>query len=299
MKLTAAGMSYILECQSRNLSRDTISLYKIILRDFARDVSGQVEEVTTTDIRSFLSDLTARTSKATARRYYTALRTFFAFCMADAIITADPMTGIRAPKCVNPIITPLSSEEIIKLMEANNAKTFLGIRNRLILLMLIDCGLRASELCDLNLEDVDTVQQVFTVRHGKGDKSRIVPFGAVTAQALRRYIVKRGDQDAVALIVNCYGQRTRRENLLTIVQKAGMKAGLSIYPHLLRHSMAVSYLRNGGDVFTLQRILGHSDLNMTKRYCELANTDVVDKHRLHSPADRLGINTEVKRKRIK
>jgi integrase/recombinase XerD len=125
---------------------------------------------------------------------------------------------------------------------------------------------------------------------GKGSKERVVPFGEATRQALLAYVSKRGNIPGQrALFVGCYGDPLSRHGAHRLVSECGKRAGVSgprCSPHTFRHTCAVMFLRNGGDAFSLQKLLGHADLAMTRRYCELAQADVVAKHRACSPGDR-------------
>ncbi len=289
--LQEAVTTFTADCKARNLSDKTLTLNTIILKGFA-DCLGKtaLADITSNDIRMFLVAKASATSAATAARYYDTLKRFFAFLHDEGFISADPMAGLKKPRFATPVIQPLSQEQVEAMLAACNVKTFAGMRDRLALLILIDCGLRASELCDLELSDVDIENQQFLVRHGKGDRSRRVPFGGVVLTALRHYLARRAEVTTPALMVNVYGEPVNRYRLRAIVLNAARRAGIEhphMGPHLLRHSCAVSYLRNGGDVFSLQKVLGHRTLTMTRRYSELADTDIQDKHRLFSPADRL------------
>lgn len=285
----AAGI-FLADCKARGLSPFTLALNRIILRDLTGFLGGAaLAEISTDDLRRFFIEKATATSRATAARYYDCVRKFFAFLTRENALSVDPMATIQKPRAPVPVIQPLTQDQI-EAMVASCKNDFTGLRDRLCLLILIDCGLRASELCGLELADVDAESQQFLVRHGKGDRSRRVPFGRAVLATLRQYMARRAEVDTPALIINAYGDPIDRYRLRTIVLNAARRAGVKhphMGPHLLRHSCAVSYLRNGGDPFSLQRILGHSTLTMTRRYSELADSDVQDKHRLYSPADGL------------
>ena len=176
----------------------------------------------------------------------------------------------------------------------------LGVRNKLIIALLFDTGLRASELCSVDVEtDLDLAQSTIHVRHGKGDKPRVVPFGASTGKMLRKYIAVRGELDTDRLIVSQFGSPVDRDVLREIIVRIGKRAGIQVTTHQLRHSCAVALIKAGCDVFTVQRLLGHSTLVMTRRYSNLADVDVMDRHRQFSPSDRLGNLKNVGRKKIR
>ncbi|MBI2843327.1 MAG: tyrosine-type recombinase/integrase [Armatimonadetes bacterium] len=293
---------YLLDCKSRNLSPCTIKLNTIVLREFfVWFGSGSIRDVTSQDLKRFLVNKSEKASKATAKRYHNVLSPFFKFVVAEGILDHDPMARVAVPKAPVPVIKPLSALEATALVEAVTGNGFIHSRNRALILLMLDSGLRASEVCSLTLEDIDLRNQVLYVRHGKGDKPRVCPFGNTTARTLRQYLAERSAIETEVLIVTCYGDPVDRHCIRNIVERLALRAGLGhVNPHRLRHSFAVSFLRNGGDAFSLQRLLGHSTLAMTRRYSELADSDVIAKHRLYSPADNLSLGRNIKgRKRIR
>ena len=292
---------YLADNKARSLSVHTLGTNTRVLKALTDFLDGKpIAEVSSGDLRRFFIEKATATSPATAQRYYNCIHAFFRFLQHEEFISADPMTGVQKPKAPTPIIEPLSQEQIEAMLNTCGKK-FTGIRNRLVLMTLVDCGLRASELCDLTVSDIDWEEQLFLVRHGKGDKARRVPFGSAVASTMRQYLARRAVVDTPYLFVTCYGDQVDRYRLRAIVARVAAKAGVvhpHMGPHLMRHTCAVLYLRAGGDVFSLQRILGHSTLVMTRRYSELADSDVSDKHRLFSPADRLQPAVKTGRKRL-
>lgn len=302
--LQEAAGSYTADCRARNLSPCTLEVNGIILRSLLGFLGNvPLSEVSSNDLRRFLIDKASSTSPATAARYYDCINRMFAYLCTEGFREDDPMAAVRKPRAPIPIIQPLAQEQVEALLESC-ANSFTGVRDRLALLILMDCGLRASELCGLTLADVDTANQQFLVKRGKGGRSRRVPFGSAVLGAFRHYTARRAEVNTPQLLVNIYGDPIDRFRLRAIVLKAAQRAGVKhphMGPHLLRHTCAVQYLRNGGDTFSLQKVLGHSTLVMTRRYAELTDTDILDKHRLFSPADRLSpaaTNTG-KRRRLK
>jgi integrase/recombinase XerD len=298
-----AAVGFLADCAARNLSPATIEVNRIVLtalRDFLDN--AHIAEVSTQDLRRFLIEKASSTSPATAARYYDTLRRFFGFLEAEGFCSPNPMHGVRKPRAPIPIIRPLSTEEIERLVAACDNRTFCGLRDKLALLVLVDCGLRASELCDLELSDVDIENRQFLVRRGKGNRSRRVPFGAAVLATLRQYLARRAEAECPKLLVNVYGEPIDRHRLRAIVRNRARRAGVEhphMGPHLLRHCCGIQLLRAGADVFTVQKVLGHATLVMTRRYCELADSDVHEKHALFSPADRLRTAATGTRRRLR
>jgi integrase/recombinase XerD len=305
--ITGAIQSFVDYCRSKNLSSQTMDYYRYRLQAFvkflaANGLSTSPKDVTPQVARAFITWELGRNSASTANHSVAALKTFFAFLVEEGVLRDDPARALGKVKAARKVIETFSLEEIELIVETCR-RNFTGVRDRAIIMLLLDCGLRATELCELTLDDIDWHDQTLKV-FGKGAKERVVPFGANAHKALSQYVSRRPELETHRLFVSCYGNPIGRFLLRDIVRSRSRKAGLTgvrASPHTLRHSCAVSYLRNGGDVFSLQKLLGHSDLTMTRRYCELSNTDVRERHRLYSPGDKLQPKTQPsgRRKRIK
>ncbi len=294
----AAVDDFLRSCQARGLSPSTIALNRGVLARLATEAGELAPEELTQDVlRRFLLSVASGRKAATVQRYHEALRSFGRYLAGTGL--PDPAKGLARPKVPRPVVEALSQQEV-EAMVASCPDTPVGRRDRLLLLLLVDCGLRASELAALELDDVDMVERVLLVRCGKGGKPRRVPFGRVVAEALTDWLAVRQGVESSRLLVNCYGEPVDRHRIRNIVVSCARRAGVKrkVGPHRLRHTCAVSYLRAGGDVFSLQKLLGHADLTMTRRYTELADTDVQERHRLFSPADRLELPEQRRRRRF-
>jgi site-specific recombinase XerD len=158
-------------------------------------------------------------------------------------------------------------------------------RNRAIILLLLDTGLRASELVGLLGCDVDMRNRRIHVVNGKGDKDRLLPFSANTAQAIQRYLMTRADDSMNdPLFVTLDGFALDRISLRRTLHRLGQRAGVAdVHPHRFRHTFAIQFLRNGGNMYVLQMLLGHSTLEMCRKYLLLAQTDADETHKRASP----------------
>jgi integrase/recombinase XerD len=286
--------SFLGRGQARNLSHHTLRFYRVRLDAFTRYLEEQglrvsPAEVTPALVREFLAAEAERVSALTASHSFITLRALFRFLVREEVIEANPMDRVERPRVARKVVETFSTEQVEALLAACNGRSFSGIRLRAVILTLLDCGLRVSELCGITLEDVSWDEGTLKVM-GKGRKERVVPFGEAARQALMAYVAKRGNIPGQgALFVTCYGDPMSRHEAHRLLAAAGRKAGLTgvrCSPHTFRHTCAVMFLRNGGDAFSLQKLLGHSDLAMTRRYAELAQADVVAKHRACSPGDR-------------
>lgn len=292
--LPACIASFLGYSRSKNLSPHTLDYYEGRLRVFGKFMDEHCPgmlpgDVTPGILRDFVSWVRESTSPATANHALAVTKRMFAFLYAEGFVPSNPAERLQKQREPKHVVETFTAEQVEAILRTC-AKDFYGIRDRAILLTLLDCGLRASELCGLELEDVDWSEQTFRVM-GKGGRERIVPFGQGVRQALTSYVSKRGHLRTPVLFVNHFSEPLDRYRLRDVVQRRCEKAGVTGVrrsPHTLRHTCAVSYLRAGGDTFTLQNLLGHLSQSMTRRYCEsLTADDVQAKHRDYSPVDNM------------
>jgi len=297
---------YILNCRCEGKSEATIHHYEGALRRylFFCESCGDLknpQDITPEDIRQFLWYLTSEPvrfngSSPTARKpatintaenYYRTLHTFFNWLQRENLIPDNPVSHIKKPKVQKKVIEALKPEEVKALLDQFNGKTFIDVRNRLILMMFLDTGMRVSELTNLMIPDVDMQRGSILVRHGKGNKQRLVRIGSKTQKALWQYtsLYRRGDSNR--LFTDASGKPLKRNAIKLMMNRLGKRVHLEgIHCHRLRHTFAISFLRAGGDVFSLQYLLGHSTLSMTQRYLQSLNADDAFKaHKRFSPMD--------------
>lgn len=290
--MAEALTSFFARCSARGLAPGTIAFYRPRLESFRRYLEEEAPgagpaQVNAALIRGFLQHERERTSPMGAHHARATLNVFFSHLVREGLVTTNPVAKVERVKAPQKLVRPLSEEELSRLLKAGNPRTFLGARLRAVTLLLVDTGLRASEACGLDLADVDLNAGLLRVRLAKGGKQREVPFGEATRQGLLTYLAKRGNVSDPALFVTHFGERLGRHELARILQRAGDRVGVShVHPHRLRHSAATFFLRGGGNIFALQRMLGHSSLTMVRRYAEVTQSDLVAQHRQASPGDR-------------
>ncbi len=300
--LTEAWEGYLLYTKSRNLSENTLPGYTRTFHRFLDflDEDLPVQSVTKTQIEQYLSHLAEHgLSGRTRRNHHTGLSALWTWLVKEEFVSDHIVHQVDAPKAEEEVIVPFSEQDIKLIMasltrsrsyrrkgqaEPSNHSLPESLRNRAIILLLLDTGIRASELCTLKVEDVDLKNNRVTV-FGKGAKYRMVPISAKTANVLWRYRTNRSPlRDDEPLFVGRTGIKFGTSGLRRMFERLKKRSGVqNIHPHRFRHTFAINYLRNGGDIFTLQRILGHSDLTMVKRYTAIANADVERAHRSASP----------------
>ncbi len=277
------------------------------LQDSGRSL--KVGDLTVEDARAFIKYLMERTTRytdhvmrheqdgglapSTIHGYARSLRTFASWLQREGYTDENIFEGLKPPKLPQILIQPLTEDEIRKLLLLIPQNTAEGVRNYAIVLTFLDTGIRLSELLNLKIGDIDFSLGQFKV-FGKGAKERLVPMGYATRRAILRYRDTARPQpvnpNETRLFLSVAGTPISQESVEKLVQRLRRRADIPrLHPHLFRHSFAVRYLINGGDVFTLQKILGHTTLEMTRRYVTLASGDVKEKHRLYSPIDNLGL----------
>jgi integrase/recombinase XerD len=305
---------------AEGLSVRTIESYERDLRQWVEyqgemDVAG----ITAQHLRQYLSylltDYTPRRltgrneeklSPKTVRNVWVTLSAFFHWA-SDEFQIPNPMKMVPAPKFEDAPVEPFTREQIEALLKAcdfcQEAQTsgrrkftmhrVTGFRDKAIILVLLDSGLRASELCALRIGDYDSQSGKVQVRHGvaggaKGKKGRTVYLGKSARRAIWRYLAARedGEDSDAPLFLGRYSRPLNRDALRQVIASLGEKAAVKkAYPHRFRHTFAITYLRSGGDLFSLQRMLGHATLEMVQHYARIADIDVEQAHRKASPAD--------------
>jgi integrase/recombinase XerD len=319
LSVSKALVGYFNTKAAAGLSPRTLRNYEHRLKhwaDFAGD--ADVTKVSPQDIRSYMAWMRdgyeakryngdrSPLSPKTLRNIYVTLCSFFTWASTEFGLDS-PMKRVPSPKYKQTPVIPFTRDEIEALLDAceytrradrESHRRFrmrraTARRDRAIILTLLDTGLRASELCALTIGSVDLTTGRTEVRHGqrggaKGGKGRTVFLGKTVRRFVWRYLAEREDgEDLEAPVFS--GRWNRPMNptsLRQLIKRLAVKAGVrDCYPHRFRHTFAISYLRAGGDVFTLQALLGHSTLDMVRYYARVAEVDLATAHRQASPAD--------------
>ena len=228
-------------------------------------------------MRAFLLRLDERRlARATVQRKLSAARSFFKQLLREGLLEVDPTSGLRQARARRPLPSSLSLEEIEALLEAPNAKTHAGRRDRALLELCYSAGTRASEVVGIDKDDLDFQQEVVRVR-GKGRKERLAPLGTHAAAALRTYLSDPARPTPAAeaghaVFLNPRGGRLTTRSLGRIVERAVLGAGLvrKATPHTLRHSFATHLLNAGADLRSVQELLGHAHLVTTQIYTHVS-----------------------------
>lgn len=242
----------------------------------------------------FTRPQTGQLSGHTVNGYMRALQAFWSWLVREDLVDDNPFDRIKIPKAPKKVIPIFTEEQLRQIFEGIDITSSVGYRDYTIILTLLDTGIRCSELTGLGLTDVNLDSRLLKV-WGKGSKERLVPIGAKVQKAIWKYLNRYRPEPAIPrydqVFLTHEGYPLSKDRLEAIVERYGKKAeiiGVRVSPHTFRHTMAVTFLRNGGDVFSLQRILGHSSLEVLRGYVNLAQSDVSRVHQRNSPADNLG-----------
>lgn len=200
----------------------------------------------------------------------------------------NPIRKVKAPRNQTPILEPVKITEVEALVDTCE-NTPIGKRDKAIILCLLDTGARAAELCNMRLEDIDSVFRSIFIRKGKGCKPRTVFLGKKTRKALRQYIRARDDNSDFLWVTNT-GTRLTYWGLRQIIRRRAEKTNIPAPKlHDFRRAFALQCLRNGVDVYSLQRMMGHADLQVLQRYLAQTTEDISQAHRIGSPVDNSNI----------
>lgn len=229
--------------------------------------------------------------KTTIKRKLSALKSFYAFLVREKLIINDPTANLISPKKEERLPNIIDEKEIKAIYQSINRETNLGRRNYLIFDMLYSLGLRASELCELEINDIDLGRKQIKVL-GKGSKERIVILHEKLIEELSYYItfirprlLANSDLDTNILLINYKGTVLTTRGLRVILNKLMKDAGeyTNISPHMLRHSFATALLNNGADLRVVQELLGHSHLKTTQIYTHLSTEKIQKTYNMYHP----------------
>jgi site-specific recombinase XerD len=291
---------YLAALQVAGRSPRTIEWYRANLVEFIRFLERDGHLATVADlqppaVRRWILALNARpvvlAPSSLAGRVRT-IRAFGSWVARELDLAASPVRGVPVPRVPERVIPSLRDADVHELLRAIEAGSSQPERDRAIVLLLLDTGVRLSEAAGLRIRDLDLVEGRCRVM-GKGSRERLVPIGRKTRQALRRIVARRGPTAShEPLFVGPDGRPLAPHAIQQLFRRLSRRATLGVRcsPHVLRHTFARAFLQNGGDVFSLQRILGHSprSLQVTRRYVDLLDDDLRAVHRAASPVDRLG-----------
>ena len=318
---TATNLEELVEgfrlyCLAEGKARKTIRWYipkLVYLREYLEEngLPTDVSKINVNHLRTFIVHLQTEVtvgqnnayqpatdkslSPLTVAGYVRVFRLFFNWVEREGYAENNPARLLRAPKTSTKIVETFAGDQIQRLLAAVDVKQANGFRDLCMMLLFLDTGIRLTELINLEIPDVNLERGEIKIR-GKGGKERIVPVGGKVQRALWKYVHKYRGEPAHPNVKNLFlsiqGYGLSGSRVYHMISDYGEKAGLEgvrCSPHTFRHTFAKSFLINGGDLFTLQKILGHTSLNVVRLYVNFTYEDIKVQHRKYSPVDTMGV----------
>ncbi|GAB5046812.1 tyrosine recombinase XerC [Thermodesulfovibrio sp. TK110] len=264
----------------------TLRAYKKDLEEFFNFAKTEPDQVEPVTIRGFISEQILKgKSKTTVARKLSTLRSFFSYLYSEGIIKINPARVVASIKTKRSLPKFLTVDDAFRLVEAADEDKFTVQRDRAILELFYCSGIRVSELCGLNMDDVDLKEGLIKVK-GKGNKERIVPIGQKAKEALKKYLAvrqllrikKKLISEEPPLFINNRGKRISDRQVRRVVEKYAKAIGIleKIGPHTLRHTFASHLLMEGADLRVIQELLGHASLSTTQIYTHIDLKHLMD-----------------------
>ena len=262
----------------KKLSNNTKDAYKRDLISFSNYLNNkEISKINSSDIKSYIKHLNDIKDKdRTIARKIVSVRTFFDYLMMNKIIKENPCEKIESPKLRKSLPKVLSIEDVNKLLSLK-ANTPLEYRNKAMIELMYDAGLRVSELVNLEINNIN-LKDCYVRCFGKGKKERIVPLGDIAVEVLDKYINIYRDSLLKGyftdkLFISSYGKGITRQGFFKILKSEAQKAGITkeFSPHTLRHSFATHLLEYGADLSSISELLGHENIKTTQIYTHISN----------------------------
>ena len=288
---------FIEDCELRNLREHTIKYYRSELNAFIKllkeqEIELRVSEWTGETIKRniimYMKEKGLKTVSINSR--LRALRAFFNFLEGRNLIKSNPMKDIKLLKDRKRIVETFDNQQIKALFKACDLRTFVGLRDYTIMMLLLETGVRVNELVGIKTTDIIWEQKVIRIRNTKGGFERFVPIQDKMINQLKKYIAVRGSVDTDYLFITRDDTPLSKKQVQDRIKEYGKKAGIKnvrCSPHTFRHTFAKLCVLNGANAFQLQAILGHTSLEMTKVYVNLFSNEVQQGHAKFSPINSL------------
>tara|TARA_Y100001970_G_C14249513_1_gene870768 strand:+ start:1768 stop:2670 length:903 start_codon:yes stop_codon:yes gene_type:complete len=276
----------------KGLSANTLVAYKRDIQNFSKWLTQkEIVNASKADLLEYLSYRLKKgySSKSTARSL-SSLRAFFSYLTSEYNLSENPASKIESPKLGHSLPKTISESDVEKLISTPDVSNPLGLRDRAMLELIYACGLRVSELVNLDMLNINFRQGVIRVV-GKGEKERLVPMGEEALEWINRYISEsreilcKKNISTSSLFVSKRGKSMTRQAFWYRIKEYALISGVdkSLSPHTLRHAFATHLLNHGADLRTVQLLLGHSSLSTTQIYTEVARQRMKDLHIEHHP----------------
>jgi site-specific recombinase XerD len=291
--------AFLIDRKAEGVAEGTLRFYRQKIKLFSDYCDAmsvkQIGQITPSFLRQYLLHLEESGHNPGGR--HAAFRTVRAFFLwyEDEVEPqgwSNPISKVKAPKVPMEPLEPVSFETVAQMVKACPHNSFTGDRDAAILLCLLDTGARASEFLSVNLEDINQARGDILIRQGKGRKPRTVYIGKQSKRALRRYLNHRRDDSAALWVTHPrFGsERLGYDGLRGILTRRAQEANVEEPAlHDFRRAFALSMLRNGVDIFTLAKLMGHEGISVLQRYLKQTNLDTEEAHRRAGPVDNAGL----------
>lgn len=291
-RVTAADAfeEFLITQQVKGNSPRTLEYYRNSVLPFLSSLpSPFLSDLTHCDLNAYYLRLSSRgLSSVSVQSYVRGIRAFLSWCYAEEYLSKDLTDKFRLPKAQRKTIDILTDREAGRLMSFVSGRDSLSVRNYCICALMLDSGLRKGEVVSLSRSGLH-LSDGYAIVTGKGNKQRVVPLGLHTRKHLAKYLNIRPESlNTDRVFLTAVGTPITDSTIRDLFRK--LKKGTLIprlRPHLLRHTFATRYLENGGNIYDLQRILGHTSLEMVKKYLHLTTRKTVQNFVNHSPLDNL------------
>ena len=293
MLLSSLLKSYLLECKIRNFSLATISERGYAIDRFISFIGDvNLEEVSRTTIKTYLTEYKDKAKANTVNSNLRHLKGMFVFALEEGIMNSNPADGIKALKEEKTVIRTYATSAVQEILDNLNRMDFTSIRNKAIVTLLVETGIRNSELCNIKLDDV--MEGCIKI-HGKGNKVRYVPITEAFSKSLAHYLFHRkeflGNKESEYLFISRLGDGMTRGTLIKTIKDnvfGGQDEidGIPTTVHNFRRFFAQNML-DGTDLYTVSRLMGHTDVKTTERYLRSAEDEKILSRGMNSPLTRL------------
>ena len=270
--------AFLTSKKSENLTPQSIAFYKLnlgIFIDYCKSVSIKtVSQLTPVALREFFIYLGESHNAGGVHCAFRSVRAFLNWYWFEVEPEGkNPISKVKAPKVPPVVIQGISREEFEKLLDVCDRGSFTGERDRTILLLLMDTGIRAMELCRIKLDNVNLLENSILIEQGKGRKPRTVFIGSTTRKQIRRYLKYRKESNY--LFTNRSGDSLGYVALREIIRRVNVAANVKgISPHDFRRGFCLASLQAGVDLLTLSRLMGHTGLGLLSRYAQQSSSDL-------------------------
>lgn len=281
--------------EGRGLVKKTIDVQRNILDILLRQKGFSL------DNEDGLTQVVAKLFAGKKEAYYNKMlatyRQFFDYLVKERILSTNPVNRFKSRK-EQPRIVLHDSSSIKKFINAINKDTFAGLRDYTLCILMLDTGIRPSEAIQIRIDDIDYNSKQICVRseYSKTRKERYLPISIQTLHSLQKIISYRADEwkDDIPVLCGYEGQILKTSAIQNRFLDLSKIVGIKVTPYHLRHTFALHFIRNGGDAFALQRIMGHTKMDMTRLYVSLGVNDIAEKHKQATP-----LHNFIESKRVK